>query len=38
MPESDKLAKLQEYHALVKQVLTVADKEVVEKVARVSLR
>src|SRR4051812_40462395 len=35
MPESDKLAKLQEYHALVKQVLAVADKEVVEEVARV---
>ncbi|MDB5923521.1 MAG: hypothetical protein JWN13_2457 [Betaproteobacteria bacterium] len=35
MPESDKLAKLKEYHALVKQVLAVADKEVVEEVARI---
>jgi hypothetical protein len=35
MAETNKLAKLQEYHALVKQVLSVADKEVVEEVARV---
>ena len=35
MPDTNKLAKLQEYHALVKQVLAVADKEVVEEVARV---
>ena len=34
MADSDKLAKLQEYQALVKQVLAVADKEVVEEVAR----
>ena len=33
--DSEKLEKLQEYHALVKQVLAVADKEVVEEVARV---
>ena len=32
---TDQLEKLQEYHALVKQVLAVADKEVVEEVARV---
>jgi hypothetical protein len=35
MSDSDKLAKLQEYHALVKQVLAVADKDVLEEVARV---
>jgi hypothetical protein len=35
MPDSDKLEKLQEYHALLKQILAVADKEVVEEAARV---
>src|SRR5690349_7533918 len=35
MSDTDKLVKLQEYHALVKQVLSVADREVVEEVARV---
>ena len=37
MPQvnSDKLAKLREYHALVKQVIAIADKETVEEVARV---
>ena len=36
MPEdSDKLIKLREYHALVKQVMAVADKETIEEVARV---
>jgi hypothetical protein len=35
MPDTDKLAKLQEYQALVKQVLAAADKDIVEEVARV---
>ena len=35
MPHPEKLTKLREYHALVKQVLGVADKDVVEEVARV---
>jgi hypothetical protein len=35
MENSDKLAKLQEYHALVKQVLAVADKDHIEDAARV---
>ena len=32
---TDQLEKLKEYHALVKQVLAVADKDVIEEVARV---
>jgi hypothetical protein len=32
---TDKLDKLREYHALVKQVMAVADKDVIEEVARV---
>ena len=35
MAENDKLEKLTEYHDLVKQVMAVADKEIVEEVARV---
>ena len=35
MPDTDKLAKLREYRELVKQVLAVADKEIVEEVAGV---
>jgi hypothetical protein len=33
--EDDKLDKLNEYHALVKQVMALADKETIEEVARV---
>ena len=33
--ETDKLGKLKEYDALVKQVMAVADKETIEEVARV---
>ena len=32
---SDKLEKLKEYHALVKQVMSIADKGTMEEVARV---
>ena len=37
MPDqsSDKLNKLREYHALVKQVMSIAEKETIEEVARV---
>lgn len=37
MPEdsADKLSNLREYHALVKQVMAVADKETIEEVAPV---
>jgi hypothetical protein len=33
--EPDKLSKLREYQALVKQVMAIADKDTVEEVARV---
>lgn len=32
---AEKLSKLREYHALVKQVMSVADKETIEEAARV---
>jgi hypothetical protein len=35
VPEDDKLDKLNEYDALVKQVMALADKDTIEEVARV---
>lgn len=33
--DADKLNKLRDYHALVKQVMSIAEKETIEEVARV---